>query len=695
MSTPELEQAQAFHRNRIRGLLKSSSTYSFDTLSKKPRVLAPELMMTITEHSHPRTWLALCLLNKDWASIVLPFIWRTVSNSRSAPAMKKHARLIRSLDLNFTYDTDQFGIFKEIMVNNLEAQLFAGLRTLKLDGYEISYSNLHSILTRLPNLRALDVKDIVLTDLSLISQPPSILHLLSDLQQLESLSLNIEAKDVPRAASQGNLRPLSNLMELRVHCGSVVSFLDLALIPAQLPRLRVLDFRNVDISQSTLTDILISTGHGLRELVLPHLLIQADASTRFGPYLDNLHKLDLSRPLFGQRDIDVAAVIQRCHALRELTINANSPMSVWETVARLRVLEFYNVENTVLHVVSGEALRLLGTLTRLERLCLLRCRSWTFEDLRWVLETFPRLDEFEFSKRDVSIPDHGWLVANAGDVHLIATEFTGADDRPYTSSHVAEDDARRATMQEQTSILTDTSTHVREEEGQTGSGKATMASATSGLQSFKPLKSICQSFCGLHLYPNDPKRQVIAYHYCHSLDADRYQCLMYDSDSPDAKLMGVEYIISENLFNTLDANEKKYWHSHKYEVESGLLVQVTKSLVTETMARHVEHAPLKTLVNTYGKIWQLWPVDHEGHCSAHVPTGPPQLLMGFTEDGQVNPALLEKRDRDMGISTEHKRRERVDIKGNPVAPGADQPLRGGKAWQIRDLGDMGALASEE
>ncbi|KAG0345871.1 hypothetical protein BG005_001071 [Podila minutissima] len=791
MSTPELEQVQAFHRNRIRGLLlKSSPIYSSDISSKEPLALAPELMMTITEHSPPRTWSTLCRLNKDWASIVLPFIWRTVSNSRSAPAMKKHARLIRSLDLNFTYDTDQFGVFKEIMVNNLEVELFAGLRKLKLDGYEISRSSLHSILTRLPNLRALDIKDIILRDRSLISQPSSILHLLSDLQQLESLSLNIEARDLPGAASQGDLRPLSNLMELRLHCGSVVSFLDLPLIPAQLPRLRVLDIWNVTFSQPTLTDILISTGHELQELVLSHLLIKAEDSARFGPYLDNLHKLDLSRPLFGQRDIDVAAVIQHCHTLRELTINANSSMSVWETVARtcpelqalsavcssglsgmppkafivlqegckklrrlktghyltrlrclqyakvwgsfqgleelslrcgwrleafqdtgmsldmraifcglsaltgLRVLEFYNVENSVLHVVSSEALRLLGTLTRLERLCLLRCRSWVFEDLRWVLETFPRLDEFEFSKRDVSIPDHGWLVANAGGIRLIATEFTSAD-MPRASSHVAGEDTLQTTMEEQTTMSARTSSHVQEEEGQTSSGKATMTSATSGLQSFKPLKGICQSFCGLHMYPNDPKRQVIAYHYCHSLDADRYQCLMYDSNTPEAKLMGIEYIISETLFNTLDANEKKYWHSHKYEVESGMLVQVTKPLVTEMLARHVEHAPLKTLVNTYGKIWQLWPVDNEGNCSAHVPTGPAQLLMGFTEDGQVNPALLEKRDKDLGISTEEKRRERIDIKGNPVAPGADQALRGGKAWQVVDLGDMGALASEE
>ncbi|KAG0032944.1 hypothetical protein BGZ81_009720 [Podila clonocystis] len=266
---------------------------------------------------------------------------------------------------------------------------------------------------------------------------------------------------------------------------------------------------------------------------------------------------------------------------------------------------------------------------------------------------------------------------------------------PRAFSHVAEKDTPKTTMEQQTTMPTRTSFHVKEEEGQTSSGMTTMASATSGLQSFKPLKGICQSFCGLHLYPNDPKRQVIAYHYCHSLDADRYQCLMYDSDTPEAKLMGVEYIISEKLFNTLDANEKKYWHSHKYEVESGMLVQVTKPLVAEMLARSLEHAPLKTLVNTYGKIWQLWPVDDEGNCSAYVPTGPAQLLMAFTEDGQVNQALLDKRDKDLGISTEEKRRERVDIKGNPVVPGADQAFRGGRAWQVVDLGDKGAVASEE
>lgn len=35
---------------------------------------------------------------------------------------------------------------------------------------------------------------------------------------------------------------------------------------------------------------------------------------------------------------------------------------------------------------------------------------------------------------------------------------------------------------------------------------------------------------------------------------------------PAAGLIGIEYMISTALFETLPEEEKKYWHSHKYEV---------------------------------------------------------------------------------------------------------------------------------
>ncbi|KAG0241562.1 hypothetical protein BGW41_005722 [Actinomortierella wolfii] len=223
-------------------------------------------------------------------------------------------------------------------------------------------------------------------------------------------------------------------------------------------------------------------------------------------------------------------------------------------------------------------------------------------------------------------------------------------------------------METPLTMPTDTTKQVDTSQGQTSSGAAVMGKAASYLESFRPLSNVCEAWCGIHVMP--------------MLDEDRRQCLIYDRNAPDAKLIGIEYIISEKLFLTLPMEERKFWHSHKYECESGLLVQVAKAGVPEAVVATAEQGPLKILVNTYGKTWQLWPLDESGHCSSQVPMGPPKLLMSFTADHQVNKAKLEERDKEMNISTEKKRKEREGtIVGNPIAPGADQWCSG-KIWQI-------------
>ncbi|KAF9915229.1 hypothetical protein BX616_006613 [Lobosporangium transversale] len=231
----------------------------------------------------------------------------------------------------------------------------------------------------------------------------------------------------------------------------------------------------------------------------------------------------------------------------------------------------------------------------------------------------------------------------------------------------------------------------KESQGQVSAGTAILSSSAKLLQSFNPLGGICESLCGLHLFPNDPKRQYIAYHYCHMIDEDRRQCLIYDSDSETAKLVGVEYVISEKLFKTLDENEKKFWHSHKFEVESGMLVVNAKGMVPAVVAKTAEMPVMQGLVNTYGKAIQTWPVDDNGECSCRVPTGPPQILASFTSDDQIRQDILDKRDKELGISTTEKRKEREGkIQGNPVVEGADQWTKG-KAWQIYDEGAHGSV----
>eukprot|EP00879_Flechtneria_rotunda_P000224 GHRR01000298.1.p1 GENE.GHRR01000298.1~~GHRR01000298.1.p1 ORF type:complete len:257 (+),score=68.82 GHRR01000298.1:291-1061(+) len=195
--------------------------------------------------------------------------------------------------------------------------------------------------------------------------------------------------------------------------------------------------------------------------------------------------------------------------------------------------------------------------------------------------------------------------------------------------------------------------------------------ATSTLQSFKPLNKICQHVCAFHCYAHDTTRQVRAHHFCSHVNEEMRQCIVYDSDAPNARLIGIEYIISRQLYEGLPEDEKKYWHSHVYEVTSGQLAALGVPLPAQNIEAH-------KLLDTYGKTWHFWQVDL-GH---PLPYGPPQLMMSFTADGQIDPALIEERDKMYGISTEKIRESRSDMAANKPTPHpeADHAWRTGKAW---------------
>src|ERR1700730_5507297 len=86
-----------------------------------------------------------------------------------------------------------------------------------------------------------------------------------------------------------------------------------------------------------------------------------------------------------------------------------------------------------------------------------------------------------------------------------------------------------------------------------------------------PISAIHAHVCGIHFYSGNMKRQIIAQHYCAHLSDEVLQCVLYDSEKKDARLIGVEYIVSARIFEALPADEKKIWHSHNYEVKSGVL----------------------------------------------------------------------------------------------------------------------------
>ncbi|CCM02393.1 uncharacterized protein FIBRA_04491 [Fibroporia radiculosa] len=180
--------------------------------------------------------------------------------------------------------------------------------------------------------------------------------------------------------------------------------------------------------------------------------------------------------------------------------------------------------------------------------------------------------------------------------------------------------------------------------------------AGSAMMSFKPISAIHQHLCAFHVYSQDRTRHLEAHHYCTHLSHDFHQCIIYDSDKPNAKLIGIEYIVSEELFDTLPQDEKKFWHSHQYEVESGFLQMQTVDLVPGVVNDVAEQPAMLQIQKTYGKTIHTWPVD----TSPDLPIGPPNIMVSYTTDGQGPPPdFVKARDERCGMDTDAKRKLRA------------------------------------
>lgn len=185
------------------------------------------------------------------------------------------------------------------------------------------------------------------------------------------------------------------------------------------------------------------------------------------------------------------------------------------------------------------------------------------------------------------------------------------------------------------------------------------------LQDKSPLRHFNAYLNGFHFYNGNIRAQMEAHHYVHQLNEDVYQAIIFDGNGPDAKLMGVEYIITERLFKTLPEEEKKLWHSHHYEVKSG-------SLIAPGIPDIAEHELMEKLVSTYGKTIHTWHTDQQ----RTLPLGSPMIMMGFTKDGQIHPQLLTERDKRFNVSTGENKKEREDIPMPMVDPMANAWERG-------------------
>ena len=134
------------------------------------------------------------------------------------------------------------------------------------------------------------------------------------------------------------------------------------------------------------------------------------------------------------------------------------------------------------------------------------------------------------------------------------------------------------------------------------------------------------AFAGVHLLKEFPERSAVAYHYCKNLNDEINQCVLYDGTGPDAKLIGIEYLVTDAVYQKMPAEEKPFWHDHKYEVDSGLIRSITQT-------GDDEKATLAKVRTLWGKVFHTWV------SGKTYPTGPARLFWSVTgEEPFVLPA---------------------------------------------------------
>jgi hypothetical protein len=113
---------------------------------------------------------------------------------------------------------------------------------------------------------------------------------------------------------------------------------------------------------------------------------------------------------------------------------------------------------------------------------------------------------------------------------------------------------------------------------------------------------------------DDPSLRVE--HFCKPHDRVMMVCQLYDSNSANATLIGIEYIITQEQYYSLPNREKPYWHAHREELRPERADPRMPELSPEQA-----QAEMAKMFPTWGKVIITWiPSDD-------LPSFPPQVQL--------------------------------------------------------------------
>jgi hypothetical protein len=169
----------------------------------------------------------------------------------------------------------------------------------------------------------------------------------------------------------------------------------------------------------------------------------------------------------------------------------------------------------------------------------------------------------------------------------------------------------------------------------------------------RPIKPLCKRIVGRASHPG--KRQI----GCQGVEKLLGDCRCVGRSpihselglglTANANLNGIEYIISEQLFETLTQEERQYWHPHNGEILSGSAGSTWDSGIGRERTNEGEDEQLRKDVARMGNGPRR-----------QASVGAADVAWSFNRDGEAKPGLVQDRDEKLGIDTKEKRRERQD-----------------------------------
>ena len=107
------------------------------------------------------------------------------------------------------------------------------------------------------------------------------------------------------------------------------------------------------------------------------------------------------------------------------------------------------------------------------------------------------------------------------------------------------------------------------------------------------------TFAGAHVRKYPARNARVTYHDSAALGEPVCQCALYDGPGPDARLIGVEYLVSDEVYRRMPAEERLYWHAHQCEIDAGVLR-------CPSGADAAEQATLVKARTLWGKVYPTW-----------------------------------------------------------------------------------------